>query len=159
MHRCPALPTFLSPDFLSLPKDFGNLYFVSNRSYWVLVSFFESRVLNPQKIFWGWHNVECFSVRSLDRVKYYCSVPSWRIQYEPLTLLFVRSSFVLAYYSVVAMRGSAADQIRIWTIALSEYVFMARAMFIVNAKNGACSTYHIGNLQLSHVYLGLLFPP
>lgn len=58
--------------------------------------------------------------------------------------------FVLAYYSDVAMPGSATDQTRIWTIALTEYVFMAGAVFIVNAKDGVCSTYYSVNLRFDH---------
>lgn len=48
------------------------------------------------------------------------------------------SLFVLAYYSGGAMRGSAMDQTRIWTIDMTEYVFMAGAMSIVGDKDGAC---------------------
>lgn len=55
------------------------------------------------------------------------------------------------------MRGSAAYQTRIWTIALTVYVFMAGAMFIVNAKDGACLNYYTGNLWIEHVSEKLLF--
>lgn len=79
------------------------------------------------------------------------------MQYEPLTLFFVFSPFVLAYYSGVAMQGSGASQTRIWTIALTEFVFIARAMFIVNDKDGACLICYTGSLRFDHVSWGLLF--
>lgn len=49
-------------------------------------------------------------MKSLDRVASYCSSSSWWMQYERPTMLFVPSPFVLAYFSGVVMRGSAADQ-------------------------------------------------
>lgn len=63
------------------------------------------------------------------------------MQYEPPTLVFVSSPFILAYYNVVTMPGSVADQTWIWKIALTKFLFMAGVMAIVNSKNGPCSTY------------------
>lgn len=83
--------------------------------------FFDSRVRKRQKIFDGWPDSERSSVRSPDRVKYYCDFPSWWMPYEPRTLLFEPSHFVLEYYSVIAIRGSAEDQTKILTIALFGY--------------------------------------
>lgn len=55
------------------------------------------------------------------------------------------------HYSGVAMWGSVAEDTRIWTIALTEYVFMVEVMFIVNARDGAYATYYTGNLRFNHV--------
>lgn len=55
------------------------------------------------------------------------------------------------------MTGSAADQTRIWIIALTNFLFTAGAVFFVNAKAGACSTYYSGNLRYDHVSEGPLF--
>lgn len=65
--------------------------------------------------------------------------------------------FVPVYYIGVSMRASAANQTTVWTAVLTGYVFIPRAMFIVNAKDGAWSTYYCGNLHLFHVSGGLLF--
>lgn len=55
------------------------------------------------------------------------------------------------------MRGSAADQTRISTISLTEFVFYGGAIFITNDKDGAFSTYYTGNLRLDHVFGRLWF--
>lgn len=64
---------------------------------------------------------------------------------------------VLAKYSDVAMRGSADSQTKIWTITITEDMFMAWAIFIVNSRDGASTIYYTGNLQLCHVSVGLPF--
>lgn len=46
-----------------------------------------------------------------------------------------------------------ADQTSIWTIALAEYVFIIRVMFIVNSKEGVCSTYHVGCKTMDSLFL------
>lgn len=71
------------------------------------------------------HNGERFSVKSQDRVRYYRGIPSFPIHNKSQTLPFVASTFVPAYYSAVALCDSAADQARICTVALTEFVFMA----------------------------------
>lgn len=58
---------------------------------------------------------------------------------------------MLAYYSCAVVQDSAFDQTRIWIFALSDYVFMVEAMFIVNAKDGACLTYYAGNLWFNNL--------
>lgn len=88
VHRRTEVRTALSPFFLGLPENPGHLYYVPNRSYRVPVFFSESRVAEHQKI-GGLQNVKLFSVKSVDRVKYYCGVPKWYMQYELPTLLFV----------------------------------------------------------------------
>lgn len=108
-------------------------------------------------MFGGWHNVERFGVKLLDLVKYYCSFPVWWMQYDPPTFSFVPSPFVTEYFSGVEMRGFAADQTRIWTMVLTEYIFMSEEMFIVNTRDGVCATYYTGSLQFGHVSGGLLF--
>lgn len=49
-----------------------------------------------------------------------------------------------------AMRGSTGYQTRIWTIAPTEFVFSIGVMFIVIAKNIACSTYYSESLLIDH---------
>lgn len=49
--RCPEVPAVVSPDLLSLPVDFGHLYYVENRSYKAREFQFESCILDRQKIF------------------------------------------------------------------------------------------------------------
>lgn len=96
-----------------------------NRFYWTRGFFFESRICERQKIFGAWHNVECFSVRSPDCVKYNCDFFSYWLAYELPTLLSVLSPVMLDSYGGVAMHGSAADQTRIWTSFLTGEAFMA----------------------------------
>lgn len=54
--------TVVSPNLLAFPEDFGHLYYVSIRSYWVHDFYFESHVRECRKISGGWHNIELFSV-------------------------------------------------------------------------------------------------
>lgn len=80
-------------------------------------------------------------MKSPDLAECYSGFLFWRTQYKLPALLFFPSPFVPACYISVAMRGSAADQTQVRTIALSEFVFMTGAMFIVNIKDGVCLTY------------------
>lgn len=52
------------------------------------------------------------------------------------TMIFYRSPSVPIYNSGVAMRGFAVEQTWIWIIVLTQFVFVVRAMFIENVKNG-----------------------
>lgn len=90
-------------------------------------------------------------------VNYHCVYPYWWMHYKTPTLLFIPLPFLLAHYSSVAFRGFAADQTWIWTVSLTEFWFMLRAMFIVTTKIVACSTYLTGNIRFYHVSGGLLF--
>lgn len=62
----------------------------------------------------------------------------------------------MAYFSCVALQGSAADQARISKSASTAFLFMAGEMFIVNGKDITCSTSYTGNLWFDHVSGGLL---
>lgn len=115
----------MSSNLLTLPEDFGHFYYAANRSLWARKVFVESRVRDGQKIFGGWHDVELFSKKAQDLVKYYCGFLSWWMQYKAPTFLLVPTPLVLAYYSGVAMRGLATDQTLVWIIARAEFVFMA----------------------------------
>lgn len=55
------------------------------------------------------------------------------------------------------MWGSAADQTRIWTVALTEYILYGGVMHIVNDEEETCPKYYTGNLRFHHVSGGLLF--
>lgn len=50
------------------------------------------------------------------------------------------------------MRGSATEQTEIWTIALTDFVFMAGVMFIVNDKDAACLTCDTENFRFQKVF-------
>lgn len=130
--------TVVSPDLLGLPEECKHLHYVANRLYWARESYFESCVHYRQKIFAWWRTVELFSVRSPDRIKYYCGFPFWWMQYKPPTPLFVSSPFVLTYYSDVDKPGFAVDQTRNWTMALAEFEFLAGAVCVKIAKDRAC---------------------
>lgn len=54
------------------------------------------------------------------------------------------------------MRGSAADQTRVWTIALTVNDFVEGKTSIVTAEDSACSTRQTGNLRFDHVFEVLL---
>lgn len=58
VRQSPEMATVVLPDLLALPKDFGKLYYVANRSYWASECFFESHVCERQRTSGGWHNVE-----------------------------------------------------------------------------------------------------
>lgn len=79
------------------------------------------------------------------------------MQYEPPCCLIVPFLFVFSYYIRVRIRGFAPDKSRVYTITLSEHVFMMRARFIVNVKNGALWTYYTGYLRFDHVFRRLPF--
>lgn len=76
---------------------------------------------------------------------------------RPPTPFFVPSMFVMAYYCSVAMRGYPTDRTRAWTDALIEFKFTTGTRFIVNVKDGACSTYSFVNLRFENVFGELLF--
>lgn len=65
----------VSDDVLTLFEDFGHFY-EADGSYWARKFFFESRLREGETIFKGRHIVECFSERSPNRAKYYCSICS-----------------------------------------------------------------------------------
>lgn len=63
------------------------------------------------------------------------------VQHESLTLLIIRSPFVLAYYSSYLTRGSPADHTAIWANGLTDSVFMTETIFIAQSKDGCFSTH------------------
>lgn len=67
------------------------------------------------------------------------------------SLWFVPTALALSYYSLLALRGSADDQTRIWTMALTEFVFMEGVMFIINARDGAYPSYYTYNHRFEHI--------
>lgn len=116
-----------------------------------------SHVRERQNILESLHNVEPYSMRLPDRFKYYSGFHSWWMQYQPPTLLFVPSPFLMGYHGDLVMCGSAAEETRILTLTLTECVTMAGAMSIANARNKACSTYYMGSLWFDNASEGLLF--
>lgn len=73
------------------------------------------------------------------------------------SLLFVPTPLVLPYYIGLALRGSVDDQTSIWTMVLTEYVFMAGAMFVSNAREGTSPSYYTYNPRSNHIGNSLLF--
>lgn len=74
-----------------------------------------------------------------DHATYYCQVPSWWPQYDVPILLLVQTLLNLVFHRELMIRGSIDDQTRVWIIALTEYVFVYSAMFVINARDGVCS--------------------
>lgn len=72
-------------------------------------------------------------------------------------MLSLLSSFVLAFNNRVMIRYSAADQTKIWTMAVNKYASTAVAMFIVNAKDRVCSNCHSGNIRFDGMSRSILF--
>lgn len=64
---------------------------------------------------------------------------------------------MLAFSYSLEMQGSASTRTTIWAIALTNYVFTARAMFIVNYKTGAFAGHYSLSIKLDIVYGCLLF--
>lgn len=120
--------------------------------------YFEARVLNRQGLFAGLQNIELVSISRLDRAKNYCQMPSGWAQYKGLILVLMPTPFILTNYSGLLLLGSAEDQTRVWTISLSEYVFMSSAMFVIGARNGACTSYYTLNHWFDNLSGSLLSP-
>lgn len=55
------------------------------------------------------------------------------------------------------LRGSADNQTWTWTTALTEYVFMTVAMFVVSDRDDACNSYYTQSPYFGHVAGELLF--
>lgn len=68
----------------------------------------------------------------------------------PITLLF-------SYYYGLALQKSADDHNCIWTMALTDYVFMVRAILVINAWEGSCPRYYNYNARLYNIRGSLLF--
>lgn len=75
------------------------------------------------------------------RPRYYSKVPVSWAQYEAPLWSSVVTTLMLSYYSSFAMRGSSDDKSRVCTIVLIEYIFIARAMFVVVARDGSTPRY------------------
>lgn len=56
--------------------------------------------------------------------------------------MFVVSPSILSYFSVVAVQDSANDNTCISTIVLTEYVFMAGAMFVATSRDKSNLRYN-----------------
>lgn len=72
------------------------------------------------------------------------------------SFLFVPITLVLSYYSELALPGSADDETRIWTFALTEYVFMTGAIFVINIRDVACHSFYTYNPRFDDVGDSLL---
>lgn len=66
-----TVPTLGATDLSCLAEDFGHLCFVANSSYWATEIRLEACVRDRKTLFVGCQNVESFSKRVSDFVKYY----------------------------------------------------------------------------------------
>lgn len=73
----------------------------------------------------GRQNVELFSMCTFERAGCYFIFLEWWGQYEVPSLLLVPMPLVLPKYSGMALQRSTKHQTCIWTVSLTEYVFMA----------------------------------
>lgn len=52
-----------------------------------------------------------------------------------LVFFIVSTPFIPSQYGSLAWQGSADDKSRVWTVAWTEYKFMAGTLFVVSAKD------------------------
>lgn len=64
---------------------------------------------------------------------------------------------MLFYYNGLAVRGSANDRTRDWTIVFADYVFMAGEVFGINVRDRAFLCYSIPRSHLGAFSGGVLF--
>lgn len=63
---------------------------------------------------------------------------------------------ILYYYSGLALRVSTDDTTCVWGIELTEHVFMACALFLINARYDACLRYYMLNILFDSLTAGVL---
>lgn len=157
VRRRPAVPTVIATDWLSSTEDLGHLYFVSTVT------------TGPKN----------FTLRRSCEIAKDCSRAGRMLNYlicayrivlsniakcchrgfsnEVPILLFVPMTYILAHYSGLVIRGSADDQTDVWTVALTEYVFMSGSMLVINVQNGVCLSYYTSNSRSESLNDSLLF--
>lgn len=140
-RRRPTFPTFVATNLLCLPQDLGSMYFVANSSYWSRYFHFEACIRGGLSVFAVWQYVEIVSMPVPDRLRDYCPVSVRLAQYDASVLFSVPTPLVLSYNSRLAMRESADYKSRVCTTALTVYVFMARAMLVVSARDERTPRY------------------
>lgn len=79
------------------------------------------------------------------------------VQYDGPVLLFVTRPPGLSYYIALVVKGSPDDKRRLSTITLTEYVFLADVMVVINATDGACASYCTQKPGIDDVEGSLLF--
>lgn len=110
-----------------------------------------------QQSFDGRQNIELFSLRILDRPVSYCTFPTWRGQCDAPVLLIVPQPSVLSFYTGLVLKGSADYKTLLWTIDLTEYVFLTVVIFVINVKDCAYGSYDTHNPRFDRVGGSLLF--
>lgn len=71
--------------------------------------------------------------------------------------LLVPTPLVVADYSELVMRISVEDKTHICAIAITGYVSIAAAIFLINTEDGAYLSSYTGSNQLDSLSGGLLF--
>lgn len=72
-------------------------------------------------------------------------------------LLSLPTPFILALHNELVRRGSSDDHSGVWTITLTEYVFISGTIFVINARDGAYSGYYSLNPQFDNLSGSILF--
>lgn len=72
-------------------------------------------------------------------------------------MLLVPTPLILSYYSGLALRSSVEDRTSVWNIALTEYVFMAFEMFVINARARAFPRYYTLHADFDSLIRAVLF--
>lgn len=101
--------------------------------------------------------MELFSSRILDYAVCYCRVPICLGQYAVPALLFFPTPLVPEYYTGLVLKRSADDRTRVWTIALTEYIFLTGTVLAISANDRVCAGYYTDNQRFDHVTGSLLF--
>lgn len=110
-----------------------------------------------QQLFAVLQNVEFFNLGISERSVCYCRVRTWFGQYDVPALLFVPTPLVLLYYTRLVLKGSADDKTRLWTVALTEYVFLGGVIFVINIRHRDYASYYAHNPRFDHAGGSLLF--
>lgn len=119
--------------------------FVSYLACWLRKLRFEGLIRERQKLLAGLQNVDLFTMRTLKRPSCCCTHSDWWGRYEVPLFLFVTTALIILYFCELAFLGHANDQTGVWMLALFEHVLMVGAIFVINARNGACPSHYIYN--------------
>lgn len=71
--------------------------------------------------------------------------------------MFVPAPLILSYYTGLAVRCSADDKSRVWTVAMMEHVYMVDAMLVVNFKDRSTLRNYTLNPRFDHLSGVVLF--
>lgn len=126
---------------------FSSAWFVQRPGFWAVDLDFETRCrqghLNAAlRVLVGWHNVEVFAARPLDRMYLYVNVDEfdWG-SYKAHRLLGVPTSPVFSYYTNLAFSMISSYRHLARCVALMEFAVSAVMRFLCAARNGVPSLF------------------